>query len=57
MKRKAVAFEQYAELGCFGRYHEAGRLSTGFIARELGLMLQHGGRLLKRTEPPRKRLS
>lgn len=53
-----MTFEQYADLQHFAHYHQIGKMSTGFIAKELRKTPQHIRRLLKQLSlPPKKRFA
>jgi transposase InsO family protein len=53
-----MTFEQHADLQHFARYRDEGKMSTGFIAREIRKTPQHVRRLLKQlAQPPRKRFA
>jgi transposase InsO family protein len=53
-----MTFEQYADLQHFAHYHQTGKMSTDFIAKELSKTPQHVRRLFKRlNEPPKKRFA
>lgn len=54
-KEKNMTFEQYEDLQNLAHYHKAGKMSTGFIAKELKKTPQHVRRLLKKLDEPLKK--
>lgn len=52
-----MTLEQYADLQQFAPYHRTGRISTAFVAAHLCVTPQHARRMLKQSEPPKKRFA
>ncbi len=53
-----MTFEQHGDLQNFAQYHQEGKISTNFIAKELNKTPQHVRRLLKQLpRPPNKRFA